>query len=244
MMLAKIDNGKMLVKNLEVNNAFDARVAISALEKNSDTSVKATAIVVKQIKEKELFKDIENCKSVTDYCKQVFGYSKAYTSYLVKVATRFLKDSTMSILADENNDFNFSQLRVLTALTDEQIKVLIDNGSIDVTMTVKELEAVVEKIKKSITADCEEAEAEAEAEANAEAKTVDAVYFKPIHIVINGTVEELPTEFEPITKDGIFSKIDGVVSSVTEIEKDVRYGEFQYNTSTNTLIYTVYTKVQ
>lgn len=88
-----------------------------------------------KIRNEELY--TVKCATFSDFCEQYFGINKATGSKLVKVAERFLGDSTYE-------EYQISQLMEIRNATDEQL------AKITPLMTIKQIRDVMHPNKKAI----------------------------------------------------------------------------------------------
>lgn len=219
-----------------VNNHFEAVTLIKSLENATEVNTKAIALVVKQIKEKEIFKESGH-KSITEYVSDTFGYSKAHTSGMLKVVNRFLTDTTATKYADENGDFTFTQLRAMTKFDDTELDELISNGSITFDSTVKEIEELYNK-KKAIEVTAEEV-TETTAEETTEENATEKTY-KLVDVVINGEHKDIDGKVLVIKESEIYKDITTANEIfITKKDNNIIY-EFIYNITNSITTVNIY----
>lgn len=220
-----------------VTNHFEAVTLIKSLENATEVNTKAIALVVKQVKDKEIFKESGHT-SITDYVSDIFGYSKAHTSGMLKVVNRFLTDTTATKYANENGDFTFTQLRAMTKFDDKELDELIANGAITFDSTVKEIEELHNK-KKAIETTAEETEnAEETKEVTSEATSEK--YYVLADIIVNGEHKDIGNEVYKFTEGDITKSVETSNEVITTKKAHGVIYEFIYNMTNSITTVNIY----
>lgn len=118
------------------------------------------AVTLVQIEDSQCY-EMDGFTSVHDFSSQILGIKQSQSYALLKVGREFLDSKTFeSVLAhDENNDYTTSQLQALLPLKSVTwAQELAADGTIDVSMTVKEIKDIVKEQTGKGKAEGEEGE--------------------------------------------------------------------------------------
>lgn len=202
---------------VSINSHYDAVMAIKGFENLSEVNTKAIALVVKQISEKKIFEEA-GYKTLAEYVKDTFGYSKGHVSSMLKVVNRFLKEGTTTKYSENGRDFTYTQLRALTRLEDDEIVKYISDGSITFDSTVKEIETLINK-RSAVSGEVVgegETTIENESTENDTTEKTEPKY-NLVEVIINGHVNDIGTiETQYTEKDIVEKAPKGAVTAIAK----------------------------
>ena len=167
--------------------ARQTEITNKELKKATDKIIKANKSMVKnlfviastmaEVEQRGLYAD--DFKNIAEYGMKVFGYKKSAVNNMVRVGLNYIDPETgRSILIEEGEDFNFSQLvRLLPLPSVDDAVEMVENEEITPDMTVKEIEKAV-KARLNNTPDEEgEGEGEGEGESKTEPEVIEPAEF-------------------------------------------------------------------
>lgn len=127
---------------------------IYSLEESTRRNLYAVASTLYRVDVLKLY-ETEDYKSTVDYAEKTFGYKRATSQALIRVASRFLKGNMSKFKNPDEKDYTVYQLMELLPMDDNQITEAIENGELNPYMTTKairdlsrEYKLTGQKIKK------------------------------------------------------------------------------------------------
>ena len=143
-----LESPDMGLKNYKLRQHTISIIKLMNATKRNLYEIAARLVV---IHDEKLYED-DGFESVHDYANKCFGYKQNMTYKMLVAAEKFIEKSPdnkkyMSIIAHENSDYTVSQLIELNSLEADTAQRLDKSGTIDPSMTTKQIREVVKSYK-------------------------------------------------------------------------------------------------
>lgn len=143
-----LESSDMGLRNYKLRQHTAAIIKLMNATKRNLYEIAARLVV---IRDEKLYED-DGFESVHDYASKCFGYKQNMTYKMLVTAEKFIEKAPdnkryISIMAHEDNDYTVSQLIELNSLEAETAQRLDKSGTIDPTMTTKQIREVVKSYK-------------------------------------------------------------------------------------------------
>ena len=97
-------------------------------------------------------------KNMQEVGKSVLNFTSMTTTSYVRVARKFLdKTRPVSVFAENNRDFNMTQLIELSKLSVDEVKEMLEAGTVTFDMSAVDVKAAVRAVKEQQAKDIQEA---------------------------------------------------------------------------------------
>lgn len=143
-----VDNGESGLKNYKLRQHTTAIIKLMNATKRNLFEIAARLVV---IRDEKLYAD-DGFENVQEYASRFFDYKPNMTYKLMVAAEKFIEKAPdnrryVSIIAHEDSDYTVSQLIELNSLESDTAKRLDTSGTIDPSMTTKQIREVVKSYK-------------------------------------------------------------------------------------------------
>lgn len=161
-------NGTTAIDGLKDKNLQAAAKRIIKASEDTRKSLFRIAYELNRIDGRQLYKK-DGFKNITDCATALFGYKKAMTNNLVRIARNYIDAaSPVCVLPSGQNadgitvsaEWTVGQLQEVLSLDPAVVTELVNNGTLNATMSAKSIRAAVKAYKNG----GQDTEAEAEAE--------------------------------------------------------------------------------
>lgn len=148
-------NGSVAIATLKNDKLVKACQRIEKASDNARTALFRIAYELRRIDANKLYSD-DGFKSTAEFAEKVFGYKKAMTSNLTRIAERYMAaTSPVCVLpagVDGNGvavgkEWTIGQLQEVLTLSTDEVQALVDNGTLNASMSAKAIRQAVKDFK-------------------------------------------------------------------------------------------------
>lgn len=174
---------ELATNKFENQSLAKATEEIIRLQKNVNQSLISVAGISGEVAKSESYKD-DGFKSAQEWLMNTFNYKKSTAYTIVKIGKEYVQleingclpiYKTIFANSETDEDFTLTQLEKLLPLGKERIELLLLNGDLNYSMTVKEIKELVVNTKlldkEETETETEETETEKETETETETET-------------------------------------------------------------------------